>query len=349
MATDEPVSPTAAADAHPRARAARLGREGAINVAITLALLAVPLVAFAADNPFYITLATKIAIFAMAGVGLNIALGYGGLISFGHAAFFGIGGYTAGILAFHAQSFDPLFVWPFEFMGTQAMPVIWVAAIVLAALGALFIGTLSLRTGGAYFIMITLAFAQMFYYFTISWSAYGGEDGLSIYTRNKLAAINTFDPFNFYVICLILLALAMWIAHSIERSRFGLALATARQNAERLTSVGIQPFRIRLTAFVISGMITGLAGALYADLNRFVSPTMFSWQISGEIMIFVILGGIGRLYGPIVGAAIFFLLEHILGDVTQYWLFPLGLLLLVTILYARGGVIGVLAGEKRHE
>lgn len=345
MANDQPI--TAAAPGNVSAPF-RLERETIINVIITLLLLAVPLAAMAADNPFFITLATKVAIFALAGVGLNIALGYGGLISFGHAAFFGIGGYTAGILAFHAQNFDPMFTWPFEFMGTTAMPVIWITAILLSAAAAVFIGALSLRTGGAYFIMITLAFAQMFYYFTISWTAYGGEDGLSMYTRNKLAALNTFDPLTFYTITLMLLGLAMWVAHSLQRSRFGLALATARQNAQRLTSVGIHPVRIRLTAFIVSAMITGLAGALYADLNRFVSPTMFSWQISGEIMIFVILGGIGRLYGPIVGAAIFFLLEHLLGAFTQYWLFLLGLLLLITILYARGGVIGLLAGERRN-
>ena len=345
MTSDQSLTASAAAS---RVSAApRLQRETLINALVTVGLLAVPVAAMLADNPFYITLATKIAIFALAGVGLNIALGYGGLISFGHAAFFGIGGYAAGILAFHAQNYDPLFSWPFEFLGTTSMPIIWVTAICLSAVAAVFIGALSLRTGGAYFIMITLAFAQMFYYFTISWTAYGGEDGLSIYTRNKLAGLNTFDPLTFYTISLIVLGLAMWVAHSLQRSRFGLALATARQNAQRLTSIGIHPFRVRLAAFIISGMITGLAGALYADLNRFVSPTMFSWQISGEIMIFVILGGIGRLYGPIVGAAIFFLLEHLLGPVTQYWLFLLGLLLLITILYARGGVIGVLAGEKR--
>ena len=145
----------------------------------------VALVAHLSGEPFLVTLATKAAILGLAGVGLNLALGYGGLVSFGHAAFFGIGGYAAGILASAAQNYEPLMTWPLELAGTTSMPVIWLAAIVAAGLVALPIGALSLRTGGVHFIMITLAFAQMIYYFAISWPAYGGEDGLSIYVRNS--------------------------------------------------------------------------------------------------------------------------------------------------------------------
>jgi branched-chain amino acid transport system permease protein len=132
----------------------------------------------------------------------------------------------------------------------------------------------------------------------------------------------------------------------LTHSRFGLALSAARQNPQRLTSVGVRPFHVQLTAFVISGMITGLAGALYADLNRFVSPAMFSWHTSGEIMIFVILGGVGRLFGPLAGAALFILLEHLLGGITEFWQFLLGMLLLLIVLFARGGLIGLLAGGR---
>jgi len=168
-------------------------RESILNTVVVGLLIAVPLWAWQADEIFFITLATKIAILALAGVGLNLALGTGGLVSLGHAAFFGIGGYAMGILASHAQNYDPILESPFLLEGTQSMPIIWVCAIVVAALAALLIGALSLRTSGVYFIMITLAFGQMFYYFAISWPAYGGEDGLSIYVRNGFPYLNTLD------------------------------------------------------------------------------------------------------------------------------------------------------------
>ena len=321
-------------------------RERLINTALLLGLLAVPLWAWVADEPFTITLATRVAILALAGVGLNIALGLGGLVSLGHAAFFGIGGYAMGILASHAQSFSPLMDSPLLIEGTKSMPVIWLVAILTSALAALVIGVLSLRTSGVYFIMITLAFGQMFYFFAISWPAYGGEDGLSIYVRNDFPGLNTLDPIQFFGICFAALALAMWFNARLARSPFGLALNAARQNPTRVETIGLSPFRLRLTAFVISGAITGLAGALFADLNRFVSPTMFSWQMSGEIMVFIILGGVARLYGPVAGAALFITLEHMLGGLSEFWMIWLGLLLLLVVLFARGGVIGLLAGRQ---
>jgi len=323
-----------------------MSRESLINAALLLGLAAVPLYAWATDEPFTITLATRVAILALAGVGLNIALGLGGLVSLGHAAFFGIGGYAMGILASHAQSYTPLMEAPFLIEGTKSMPVIWITAVVASALAALLIGVLSLRTSGVYFIMITLAFGQMFYFFAISWPAYGGEDGLSIYIRNDFPGLNTLDPIQFFGICFALLVLALWLNARLARSPFGLALNAARQNAQRVETVGLSPFRLRLAAFVISGAITGLAGALFADLNRFVSPTMFSWQMSGEIMVFIILGGVGRLYGPVAGAALFITLEHFLGGLSEFWHIYLGALLLGVVLFARGGVIGLLAGRK---
>ncbi|WP_294621252.1 branched-chain amino acid ABC transporter permease [uncultured Roseovarius sp.] len=323
-----------------------MSRESLINAALLLGLAAVPLYAWATDEPFTITLATRVAILALAGVGLNIALGLGGLVSLGHAAFFGIGGYAMGILASHAQSYTPLMEVPFLIEGTKSMPVIWITAVVASALAALLIGVLSLRTSGVYFIMITLAFGQMFYFFAISWPAYGGEDGLSIYIRNDFPGLNTLDPIQFFGICFALLVLALWLNARLARSPFGLALNAARQNAQRVETVGLSPFRLRLAAFVISGAITGLAGALFADLNRFVSPTMFSWQMSGEIMVFIILGGVGRLYGPVAGAALFITLEHFLGGLSEFWHIYLGALLLGVVLFARGGVIGLLAGRK---
>ncbi|MFV0513507.1 MAG: branched-chain amino acid ABC transporter permease [Jhaorihella sp.] len=321
-------------------------RETLINLVVLAMLVLFPLWAWQADQPFMITLATRAVILALAGVGLNLALGLGGMVSFGHAVFFGIGGYAMGILASHAQSYEPIFEWPFLFEGSKFMPLIWLVAIVSSGLAALAIGALSLRTSGVYFIMITLAFGQMFFYFTISWPAYGGEDGLSVYVRNGFPGLNTLDPIQFYGICFAILAIVLFAMSRLARSSFGLALSAARQNEERVQAVGIGVFRLRLMAFTISGAITGLAGALFADLNRFVSPVMFSWQTSGEIMIFVILGGVGRLYGPVVGAVLFIVLEHELGGLSEYWHIYLGALLLGVVLFARGGLIGVLAGRE---
>jgi len=323
-----------------------MSRAAIIDAGLFATLIAVVLVAQAAGEPFVITLATKAAIFALAGVGLNLVLGYGGLVSFGHAAFFGIGGYVAGILASHAMSGQPVATFPFTMQGSNEMLAIWPMAMLLAGLAALAIGALSLRTSGVYFIMVTLAFAQMLYYFAISWPAYGGEDGLSFYVRNTFPGLNTFDPIQFFAIVAVLLGLGLLLSALIVRSRFGLALRAARAAPGRAVAVGIRPFGIRLTAFVISGMITGLAGALYADLNRFVSPTMLSWHMSGEIMVFVILGGIGRLAGPLAGAGAYILLEHLLGGVSEYWQALLGLLLLVIVLFAPGGIVGMLNGGR---
>jgi branched-chain amino acid transport system permease protein len=322
-------------------------RERHLNGVVMGALLAVPLAALWLDEPFTITLATRAAILALAAVGLNVALGLGGLVSLGHAAFFGVGGYAAGILAFHAQTFTPVLDWPVTIPGTTSMPVIWLVALAASALAALVIGALSLRTSGVYFIMITLAFGQMLYYLAVSLPAYGGEDGLSIYLRNQFPGLNTIRPFPFFAICYVLLGVALLLSWRIAVSPFGLALSAARQAEARVRSVGVDPYRLRLVAFVISGAITGLAGALFADLNRFVSPTMLSWHLSGELIVLIVLGGVGRLMGPVVGAGLFVLLEHWLGGVSDHWLIFLGAALLLVVLFARGGLIGGIATGRR--
>ncbi|MBX9462500.1 MAG: branched-chain amino acid ABC transporter permease [Aquamicrobium sp.] len=325
-----------------------MSRETAINLVLALLLLAVPFIAMQLGKPFYVTLATRMAILGLAAIGLNIALGLGGLVSFGHAAFFGIGGYAAGILASHAFSGQPLDFGLFAVPGSKLMPVIWAVAILAGGLLAAAIGSISLRTSGVYFIMITLAFAQMTYYFAISWPAYGGEDGLSITIRNTFPGVNTLVPQNYFLICYALLVVGLVLFAVLRDSRFGAALQASRQNEVRVASVGIAPFRIKLAAFVISGMITALAGALYADLNRFVSPSMLSWHMSGEFIVLIILGGVGRLCGPLAGAMLFVMFEYILGGLTERWQFFLGLLLLGVVLFARGGLIGLLAGRARH-
>lgn len=323
--------------------------ERALNAALILALPAVALLAEFMGEPFIVTLATKVAILALAGVGLNIALGLGGMVSFGHAAFFGLGGYAAGVLASHAQMYEPLMESPFLIEGTTDMLVIWPVAMAVSGLAALVIGALSLRTSGIFFIMITLAFAQMIYYFAISWPAYGGEDGLSIAWRSEFPGLDNDISFHFFLIAFGLLGLALGFTAMLARSRFGLALQGARQNEARARAVGIAPYRVRLAGFAVSAMITGLAGALFADLNRFVSPSMLDWHTSGQIIVFVILGGAGRLCGPVAGAGLYILLEHNLGGLTEYWQALLGLLLLMIVLFARGGVIGLLTRARRDD
>ncbi|MFT5706435.1 MAG: branched-chain amino acid transport system permease protein [Oceanospirillaceae bacterium] len=327
-----------------------LNKEQILNIVILVLLVVLPCLALAIDEPFYITLLTKVVILALAGVGLNLALGLGGLISFGHAAFFGIGGYVAGILASHVLNDEILFrLFEMDISGSTNMLFIWLIAILISGLIAALIGYFSLRTKGVYFIMITLAFAQMIYYFAISWPTYGGEDGLSIYVRNGFLGLNTLDPIVFFAICSSLLLACLYLVYVVQNSHFGAALQASRQNEQRLAAVGIKPFGIQLTAFIISAMITALAGALFADLNRFVSPDMLSWHTSGEIMIFVILGGVGRLFGPLVGAALFILFEYYLGGITEHWALFLGVVLLAVVLFARGGIVGLLAGELKHD
>lgn len=318
-------------------------RETILNLAIPGILLATALIAYAMEEPYIITLATKAAILALAGVGLNIALGLGGLVSLGHAAFFGVGGYAMGILAFHAQNYMP--IWG-VIEGTKSMPIIWLVALSASALAALVIGALSLRTSGVYFIMITLAFGQMLFYFAISWPSYGGEDGMSIYLRNDFPGVNTLVPLNFFLICFTILAVVMVLTNRLGKSAFGLALQATRQNVARVEAVGLAPYRLRLVAFTISGAVTGLAGALFADLNRFVSPSMLSWHMSGEIMILIILGGIARLSGPVAGAMLFIALEYFLEDLSHYWHVYLGAILLGVVLFARGGVVGLILGRE---
>ncbi|MGH6913591.1 MAG: branched-chain amino acid ABC transporter permease [Geminicoccales bacterium] len=326
-----------------------LRAESAVNAALALLLLAAPMVAFGLDEPFYVSLASRVAILALAGVGLNLALGYGGLVSFGHAAFFGLGGYAAGILAHHAFEGSAVVGWPVVIGGSDLVLVLWPAAILVAAIAAGLIGLVSLRTSGVYFIMITLAFAQMIFYLAISIPTYGGQDGLPVYLQNRLPGLDLGDDLQFFVVCFTLLLLALLASARITGSRFGAALQCARQNETRLRAVGIAPYPIKLVAFVVSAMITGLAGALYVELNGFVSPAMLSWHQSGEIMVLVILGGVGRLFGPVAGAAVYILLESIVGGITGRWQLILGLVLLGVVLFARGGVIGLVAGRARHD
>ncbi len=321
-------------------------REKIINTGLLCLLCCAAIAAYFLDQGYYVNLISRIVVFAIAGIGLNLALGFGGMVSLGHAAFFGIGGYIAGISSQHFLDNTDVLL---GLSGTNQMLTIWLITIIVNAVLALLIGLISLRTTGIYFIMITLAFAQMIYYFAISWPSYGGEDGLLISERNQLFTIATDNELFFFLICFSLLIFFLWISSRIIHSRFGAALEVARMNHVRLATVGINPFPIKLVAFIFSAVITALAGALFADLNRFVSPDMLSWQMSGEIIIFILLGGLGRLLGPVIGATIFVLLETFIGGYTEHWKLFLGLFLLATVLFAKGGLMQIIAGKKQHE
>lgn len=322
----------------------RFRNEPVLNTLMALALFAVPLWAWLANEPFIITMATRIAILAIAAVGLNIALGLGGMVSFGHALYLGVGGYVAGIAAHHAFNGTPVL----GLSGTNQMLPIWAMAMVISGAVAAVVGALSLRTSGIFFIMITLAFAQMGFFFTLSWPAYGGEDGLPIFVRNQFPGLNTARPWELFLIAYGVLMAVLLVFAILRAARFGAALMAIRQNPDRAAAVGISPFGIKLVAFIISGMITGLAGAMMADLTRFVSPAMMAWTMSGELIVIIILGGVGRLFGPVAGAAILVVFEVLFGGMTEHWKLWLGLVLLAVVLFARGGLIGLIAGGARH-
>lgn len=298
------------------------------GIALVTLLALVPLAAEAFDDPFMLTLFTRIVIMAIAAVSLNLILGYGGMVSFGHAAYIGIGGYSIGILAHHGF--------------TEAW-IQWPVALGASALAALLIGLLSLRTKGIFFIMITLALAQLVFYLGNGAYAYGGDDGLSILERTKFGGlINVNDRVTLYYLCWTLLALALWFCYRVVNSRFGMVIQGAKSNDRRMATLGFPVFRYRLTAFVIAGTICGLAGILTATYTDFVSPAMMHWTRSGDLIIMVVLGGMGSLFGPLFGAVIFLLLEEILSSWTEYWKIVFGPILLLVVLFARGGIDGAL-------
>jgi branched-chain amino acid transport system permease protein len=300
---------------------------------VVAGLLALPIYTSLSGNGFALTLFTRIVIFALAAASLNLIMGYGGMMSFGHAAYLGIGGYAVGILA--AEGIGSGFV---------QFPV----ALLASALFALVVGALSLRTRGVYFIMITLAFAQMAYYIASGLARYGGDDGLTIYKRSDFGRlINLSDRVQFYYLCLACLFGGLYLIWRIVNSRFGMVVQGLRSNEARMMAIGFPATRYRLVCFVISGTLCGLAGALLANNTDFVSPAVMYWTRSGDLMVMVILGGMGSLFGPVIGAIVYLLLEEFLSQVTEYWALILGPLLLLIVLFGRGGIDGLL-GRLRH-
>lgn len=307
----------------------------ALLTGLMVVLIALPIVAEAAGYAAFTSLATRVLIYGIAAASLNFVLGYGGMVSFGHAAFFGIGGYTVGILYQHYASGEPLFgIIP----GTNQMLITLPAAIIVSGMMAALIGALSLRTGGVQFIMITLAFAQMLFFLFVSLKTYGGDDGLIIRRANELPGLNMRDKQTVYYVCLAVASMFFLLLWRIVNSRFGNVIVGLRQSEKRMAAIGLPAYRYKLAAFIISGMGCGLAGALMANFLRFASPDMMHWTKSGELMIMVILGGVGTLFGPLIGAAVFIVLETVLASWTENWQLGLGLILLFIVLYTQGGV-----------
>lgn len=312
----------------------------AAALAALAALCALPWIADALRQPALTPLAGRILIYGIAAASLNLALGFGGMVSFGHAAFFGLGGYIAGVMALASRTGDLAFG---LFPGSDQLAVVLLVAALLGGLLAAVIGALSLRTAGVQFIMITLAFAQMIFFLFISLKAYGGDDGLTIRRRLALGALDMRNDKTLYFIALgaaIVIFLLLW---RIVVSRFGRVLSGVRQNETRMQAIGIAPRRYRLMAFVLSGVGAAIAGALMANQMRFVSPDMLHWTKSGELMIMVILGGVGTLAGPFLGAAALVGLETVLGAWTEYWQLFLGPALLAIVLFTQGGLVGLAA------
>jgi branched-chain amino acid transport system permease protein len=322
-----------------------------VVVTCLLVLLAlVPVYAWLTGNFFMITLFTRIVILAMAATSLNLILGYGGMVSFGHAVYLGIGGYAVGILAKE---------------GVPSGFAQWPLAIGASALLGLFVGALSLRTRGVYFIMLTLAFTQLVYYLAVGLDRYGGDDGLRIDSKSQFAGLLDLGNRNiFYYLCLALLLATIFLCWRLTNSRFGFVIRGSRSNDRRMQAIGFPTFRYRLTCFVIAGMICGLAGALLANHTPFISPATMHWTRSGDLIVMVVLGGMASSFGPLFGAVALLVLEELLPviiralarlfvepavavKISEYWQIVLGPLFLLVVLYARGGINALLERARR--
>lgn len=288
-------------------------------------LIVFPLVAPALNLDFYVSFVRRVLIFALAATSLNFILGYGGMVALGHAAFFGAGAYVAAILSTQ---------------GLQQAWLGWPIAMLVSAALALIVGVVSLRTRGVYFIMITLAFAQMVFYLFISLRQYGGEDGINLSAPLQLPGLNLADSTTSYYVVLAVVVGCLWLMNRVIHARFGQALQGIRENEARMEALGYPVFKIKLLAFVLAGAVAGLAGALLANHNLFVSPSLMHWTASASLIIMVIVGGVGLRYGGVIGAVVMLWLEEVLRLYTDYWHMPLGVLLLAIVLFAPRGLAG---------
>ena len=303
----------------------------ALPIAVAaLVALALPFVLRALGLDFYLSLASRIVVFGVAATSLNLVLGYGGMVSFGHAAFVGVGAYVTGVMISE---------------GVQSGVAHLAATVVITALVALVIGAISLRTRGVYFIMITLAFAQMLYYLANSVKGYGGDEGLNIRARSLFSlgdrVLDLKDPLAFYYVALAVLVLTLVALARFVPSRFGRTALALRDDEVRAEALGFPVYRSKLVVFVVAGALGGVAGALSVNLQGYVSPNVLHWTQSGTLMVMVILGGVATVWGGLVGAAVLMLMQEVLGAYTEHWEFWTGWVLLAVVLYARQGLVGV--------
>ena len=316
----------------------------AATLILHVAALACPLFMRALDLDYYTSFASRVMIFALAAGSLNLILGYAGMISFGHAAFVGVGTYTAGVMIIE---------------GVPSALIGWPLAMLIAGLLALAIGAMSLRTRGVYFIMITLAFAQMIYYLTNSMKAYGGDEGLSLPGRSTLPMLDLKDDTSFYYVVLAILCVSMLLLSRLVDSRFGRVIVAIRENEPRMEAIGYPTRRYKLVCFVIAGAFGGLAGALLANHGNYINPSILHWTQSGNLMIMVVLGGVGYRYGGLIGAFTLlgleeFIANHKVAWVADLWptyqqhsLLGVGIILLIIVLYAPRGIAGWFDRSRR--
>ena len=316
-----------------------MSKRAIVVAAFLLALAAVPPLATLLNQPFYLDLIRRMMIFAIAALSLNLILGYGGMISFGHAAYLGVGAYAVGVLAHH---------------GITNGYLQWLVAIGASAAVALLIGAVSIRTSGIYFIMITLAFTQMLYYLGISIEEYGGDDGMRLAAKSQFPGLfDIGDATVFFYVVYALLLLCLWFADRIVNSRFGMVIRAARSNEARTRAIGFSPYPYRLAAFVIAGAMCGLAGALLVNQTAYLTPEFMNWTRSGELMFMVIMGGMRTSSGPVLGAFALLLLEDMLSGwgglpkfVNEHWQLFLGVILVLVVLFAKRGLAGLLPGGR---
>ncbi|MEO9780965.1 MAG: branched-chain amino acid ABC transporter permease [Sedimentitalea sp.] len=309
------------------ARRPLAGRLKAALVLFAVFALMPPL-ASALNDPFYVLIGTRILAYAIAAMALDLILGYGAMVSFGHAAYLGFGAYAVAILSRHG-------------VNDLMLQILFASGI--SAVFAFVTGAISLRTKGVYFIMITLAFGQMAFFFFISLSAYGGDDGVALAQRSTVLGMDLLkSDFGQYYVTLALLIGLFLLCHRIVGSRFGRVLTGIRENPTRMEAIGFSPFRYQLTAFIISGCITSVAGVVLANQAQFVSPAFMSWHRSGELIVMVVLGGVGTLAGPIAGAVAALMLEEWLGALSKHWKLFFGIFLVLMVLFSPRGITGLL-------
>jgi len=313
--------------------------------AFLASLALMPAIAWLTESPYYVTLFSRIMIYGLAAVGLNVILGVGGLVSFGHALYIGIGAYAVGILSFH---------------GITSGFVHFSTALVCGAAVAILIGLVCLRTSGMGFIMITLAFAQMFYFLAVSLKQYGGDDGMSIGSRSQFGILNLNNGSVLYYVIFILLVVMLYGSHRLIHSRFGIVLRGCKSNERRMSALGFPTLRYKLTAYVISALVCVVAGLLLANLTRYTSPAYMEWMVSGDLIVMIVLGGMQTVLGPVIGSAVLTIIGDILSGlqlglpwdldafVSDHWLALLGIFIVLVVITLKQGLYGSLIPSENR-